>query len=201
MVLGHTPGSKRHSQNGSSSSRYVRSNTSTISATGRFIRRTENLSALRISKRQINDRLINKDHIESLTTAERNEMGAIRNHLLETIPNVDDVPSDDWEMDMGDMLNGEAALDVSHAGGEFKAIVNLAEEFLNSSTGNHRSRDYRTRRDRTELRHRAFSAQLPALKAAYMEWMFGLRDRGLSAEYELPADAKLQGTFEILAVD
>jgi hypothetical protein len=87
-----------------------------------------------ISKRQINDRLINKDHMESLTTAQLSEMGAIRNHLLETIPDINDVPSDDWEMDMGDMLNGQAALNVSHAGGEFKALIDLAEDFLNSST-------------------------------------------------------------------
>jgi hypothetical protein len=34
-----------------------------------------------------------------------------------------------------------------------------------------------------------------------MAWTSGLGDLGLSGEYELPTDAKLQGTFEILTID
>lgn len=54
------------------------------------------------------------------------------------------------------------------------------------------TRDYRTRRDRTERRTQAFSAQLPALKDAYMAWMLWLGEDGLSKTYTLPPEAEVQ---------
>jgi len=50
------------------------------------------------------------------------------------------------------------------------------------------TRDYRTRRDRTERRTQAYAAQLPALKDAYMAWMLGLGEDRLAKTYTLPPD-------------
>jgi hypothetical protein len=63
------------------------------------------------------------------------------------------------------------------------------------------TRDYRTRRDRTERRTQAFAAQLPALKDVYMAWMHGLGKDGLSRVYSLPPDAEVQGQTIIHEVD
>jgi hypothetical protein len=63
------------------------------------------------------------------------------------------------------------------------------------------TRDYRTRRDRTERRTQAFAVQLPALKDAYMAWMLGLGEDGLSRVYTLPLDAEVQGQAIIREVD
>ena len=63
------------------------------------------------------------------------------------------------------------------------------------------TRDYRTRRDRTERRTQAYAAQLPSLKDAYMAWMLGLGEDGLSNIYTLPPDAKVQGQTIIHEVD
>jgi hypothetical protein len=63
------------------------------------------------------------------------------------------------------------------------------------------ARDYRTRRDRTERRTQAFAAQCPALKDAYMAWMLGLGEDGLSGVYTLPPDAEVQGQAIIHEVD
>ena len=63
------------------------------------------------------------------------------------------------------------------------------------------TRDYRTRRDRTERRTHAYAAQLPALKDAYMAWMLGLGEDGLSSTYTLPPDAEVQGQAIIHEVD
>jgi hypothetical protein len=63
------------------------------------------------------------------------------------------------------------------------------------------TRDYRTRRDRTERRTQAFAAQLPAFKDAYMAWMLWLGEDGLSKIYTLPPDAEVQGQAIICEVD
>lgn len=64
-----------------------------------------------------------------------------------------------------------------------------------------RTRDYRTRRDRTERRTQAYAAQLPALKDVYMTWMLGLGEGGFSGVYVLPPDAEVQGQAIICEVD
>jgi hypothetical protein len=63
------------------------------------------------------------------------------------------------------------------------------------------TRDYRTRRDRTQRRVQAFNVQLPVLVEAYMEWMLQLGEDGYSREYMLPPNAEVQATINICEVD
>lgn len=64
-----------------------------------------------------------------------------------------------------------------------------------------RTRDYRTRRDRNERRHQAFSRQLPALAAAYMNWRSSMGDDGIGGEYKTPEGIEVQGQGVIMEID
>lgn len=85
--------------------------------------------------------------------------------------------------------------------GKLKILFVLC--ILSTCTRRPRTRDYRTRRDRTQRRVKAFDAQLPALVEAYMEWMLQLGKDGYSGEYnlKLPPGAEVQATTNIYEVD
>ena len=68
-------------------------------------------------------------------------------------------------------------------------------------TSRPRTRDYRTRRNRTQLRTEAFSQQLPSLVRTYMDWMLAIGDKGLSSDFWLPPNADIQSESQIRVIN
>ncbi|KAH7914663.1 hypothetical protein BJ138DRAFT_999608 [Hygrophoropsis aurantiaca] len=72
-----------------------------------------------------------------------------------------------------DVLRGEQVLDISHGGGEFKALAQeVMGDFWESDrkTQSTRRADHRTRRDRVLRRVEAFNSQIGELTDAYLKW-------------------------------
>ena len=101
----------------------------TQTPSGVSIPRRESLTAFSIQRRQREERRKHSELHNGMTPMERREIAAIQSNLAANIPDED---TDHW-MDIGDVLTGETVLDVSHAGGEFTEIVDLAEDMLQTS--------------------------------------------------------------------
>ncbi|KAF7367045.1 hypothetical protein MSAN_00963700 [Mycena sanguinolenta] len=89
-------------------------------------------------------------------------------------------------MNVQDILDGSAQLNISHAGGEFMAALQdeLEQEL---SRGKRKSRpDYRVRDDRTQNLVNAWDVQMDRLVAAYMAWC-AEADLGVSHQEETSA--------------
>lgn len=205
MVLGRCPGAKKTKRTGTLSSVHVHRLYSTLTSTGRRSSlRQEVLNATGIHKRQANDRVDHALRQDAMSTAEKDELDAIRANITNDRQSgsMDDrnLEHDAWAMDVDDILTGTETIGISHAGGEFASVIDIADGLLGSAN-RPRTRDYRTRRDRTERRVRAFDAQLPALVDAYMEYILQLGGDGYSGEYTLPLGAEVQATTNICKVD
>ncbi|KAJ7334625.1 hypothetical protein DFH08DRAFT_813699 [Mycena albidolilacea] len=76
-------------------------------------------------------------------------------------------------VNMGDILDGSARIEISHAGGEFGSLEEDIEEDSGDDNAEAKARkaeDWRTRQDRTETRNRAFLSQMPEMVSAYMRF-------------------------------
>ncbi|KAF7965149.1 hypothetical protein HWV62_45386 [Athelia sp. TMB] len=90
---------------------------------------------------------------------------------LRNFQDLQELPEDDGDEDWvmaNDVFTGAQPIDISHAGGELLSLASMHEEYTKSRRRRHP--DYRTRRNRTELRNRSFATQLPGLTQAYMDW-------------------------------
>ncbi|KAJ6603535.1 hypothetical protein DFH09DRAFT_1242787 [Mycena vulgaris] len=77
---------------------------------------------------------------------------------------------------MADVLDGSAWIEISHAGGEFASLEQDVEENSGGEGAGTKARkqtDWRTRRDRTELRNLAFLGQMPEMMSAYLRMCAG----------------------------
>ncbi|KAJ7236971.1 hypothetical protein C8J57DRAFT_1529765 [Mycena rebaudengoi] len=94
---------------------------------------------------------------------------------LHDIPEYGD--PDDYNVD--DVLRGDAPLDISHAGGEFAAL--LSARIMDGAAAEYRvedvpekqkskRKDTRTRRDRTERRNMTWALQKDGMVKAYLAW-------------------------------
>ena len=89
----------------------------------------EALNATSILMRQEHDHEQQQARMETMPAAEREELDAIR------AGNFDD----DWEADpenilhIEDFLQGDALLNISHAGGEFANLLDIGDDLLGSS--------------------------------------------------------------------
>ncbi|KAJ7455142.1 hypothetical protein FB451DRAFT_1184469 [Mycena latifolia] len=91
-----------------------------------------------------------------------------------------DVPETPNMVNMGDILDGSARIEISHAGGEFASLEQEVEDASGDEDAGSKARkqaDWRTRRDRTELQNVAFQAQMPEMLSAYFR---------MCAEGEIP---------------
>ncbi|KAF8137980.1 hypothetical protein K438DRAFT_1996564 [Mycena galopus ATCC 62051] len=103
-------------------------------------------------------------------------------------------------VDVGDILTGAERAEFSHAGGEFASLEEeIEEDWADVHKENSRKReDWRTRRDRTELRNCVFLSQMPEMVSAYIR---------MCAEPEMPArprseqDGTSEEIYEIQVVD
>jgi len=137
MVLGKSAGvRKSKGSDGSSSSRHVRHQFTSRSIAGRLVSQRECLNALSIKKRQTKDRDEQHMRLAAMTTTELDELIAIREGLASNgdLDGMDQDGQDGWEMDIDSVLAGDTVVDISHAGGEFTSVVNLAEDMLGSWT-------------------------------------------------------------------
>lgn len=136
MVLGRCPGSKKTKGSGTSSSSHVRHLYASRSNTGRSTLRQEILNATSISKRQASDREEYTLRRNAMSTAERDELNAICSNSPNDYRNgsasVDNrnLQHDAWAMDVDDILAGAETMDISHAGGEFASVVDIADGLL-----------------------------------------------------------------------
>lgn len=64
----------------------------------------------------------------NLTQTKLDNLKALQNNVLAN--NILEDTENDWEMDTEDVIDGDVGIDLSHAGGEFNVIINLAEDIL-----------------------------------------------------------------------
>ncbi|KAJ7075097.1 hypothetical protein B0H15DRAFT_956756 [Mycena belliarum] len=96
-------------------------------------------------------------------------------------------------VNMEGVLEGSERVELSHAGGELGSLEQDLEEDSGNDDPSRRARraeDWRTRRDRTETRNRAFDSQMPELVSAYIRHC---------AEGEMPARPMSDEVREALA--
>ena len=116
MTLGSTTGRKKGRSSGSSSSRHVHHLSVARSSSGVASVRRETLTASSIQRQQQRERREYQE-LHGMTPAQKHELDAVQRNLAANLPNEDS--AEGWEMDMQDVMSGEAVLDISHAGGEF----------------------------------------------------------------------------------
>ena len=137
MVLGRIPGSKKTKRSGTSSSPHVHRLYSAHSVkTGLSSLRHEVLNATGIRRRQANDQVEHLLRQNAMSTAERDELNAIRTNTNNSQSgSVDDsnLEHEAWAMDVEDILTGADTIDISHAGGEFASVVDIADGLLGST--------------------------------------------------------------------
>ena len=202
-----------HGNSRPSSSRNVHHSYTSATSTGRCERRHEALNSIGIQRRQGIEHEQQQARIETMSSTDLQELEAIR-------AGENPLDNDDWEpyhqLDIDDVLSGEAMADVSHGGGEFVDLLEMGDDWVESKCvifptffntiflifcRRTHARDYRTRRDRNERRTRAFSQQLPTLVDAYMACLLALGEDGMAGDYTPPVDACVEGNSRIWEVD
>lgn len=136
MVLGKNPGSKKTKRSGTSSSVHVHHLYTSRSSAGRSTLKREVLNATAISQRQAEDRVDHNLRQDAMSTAERDELNAIRNDTTGDIAgslDISNLEHDTWGMDVDAILAGAETMNISHAGGEFASVVEIAEDLLGSA--------------------------------------------------------------------
>ncbi|KAJ7790880.1 hypothetical protein B0H14DRAFT_3094581 [Mycena olivaceomarginata] len=110
-----------------------------------------------------------------------------------------DAPNFPEMINVDDFLTGAEQADLSHAGGELGSLEEDIEEDLVAEDRRRGSKreDWRTHRDRTEIRNRAFASQMPDMVSAYIR---------MCAEQEMPSrprseNARVDEVYEIQVVD
>jgi len=69
-----------------------------------------------------------------MSTVERDELEAIHtNTTNDSRSGSSNIEHDAWEMDVDAILAGVETLDISHVGGEFAAVVDIADDLLGSA--------------------------------------------------------------------
>ncbi|KAJ6596493.1 hypothetical protein B0H10DRAFT_1960160 [Mycena sp. CBHHK59/15] len=136
--------------------------------------------------------------LEALTKEELRKLNALRD-----IPE----PYEDFvEMDVEDVLRGNARMDISHEGGEFSAIledrlVSEAKADKAAAKAKPKCKDSRICVDRTERRNHLFALQMEAMVEAYQVWSYNQGDEGLDtvgADYSgCPVDSVIEN-FRII---
>ncbi|KAJ7209890.1 hypothetical protein B0H12DRAFT_1079757 [Mycena haematopus] len=116
-----------------------------------------------------------------------------------------DVPDVRDTVSMAGILDGSERIELSHAGGEFESLEQGLEEDgwedeNNGQAKARRAEDWRTRRDRTDIRNRAFLSQMRDMVSAYI---------AMCAEAEMPVarasgderHARVEEVYELRVVD
>ncbi|KAJ6583130.1 hypothetical protein DFH09DRAFT_912007 [Mycena vulgaris] len=100
-----------------------------------------------------------------------------------------DVPDAPNMVNMADILDGSARIEISHAGGEFTSLEQDVEEDSGEDSAGMKQKqdDWRTCRDRTERRNLAFQGQMQEMLAAYFR---------MCAQDELPRRASAEDEGE-----
>ena len=94
----------------------------------------EVLNASAIHKRQAKDRVDHALHQDAMSTVKRGKLEAIHtNTTNDSRSGSSNIEQDAWEMDVDAILAGAETLDISHVGGEFAAIVDIADDLLGSA--------------------------------------------------------------------
>lgn len=105
-------------------------------------------------------------HQNKLIREHRNEERQRLLSQIQDIPesnNAQDQDNDTW-IDIDSVIDGQTPINLSHAGGEFREL--LEEELWPQK----KRRDYRTRRDAIIRRNLGFSTQLNTMVVAYLRW-------------------------------
>jgi hypothetical protein len=96
-------------------------------------------------------------------------------------------------------LDGSVPVDISHAGGELRQIL---QDDTDNGTPKVRRVDPRTRRDRTELRTYGFEQQIEGIVGGYLLWHASLGTGGYGSPIcAVPDGAKVHETRRLLILD
>jgi hypothetical protein len=134
MTLGKRPGSKKTQRSGSSSSVHVHHLYTSRSVNGRTSLRQEVLNTSAIHKRQAKDRADHTLRQDAMSTAERDELNAIRTNTTNDSSSgsldFSNLEHDGWQMDVDAILAGGETIDISHVGGEFASVMDITDDLL-----------------------------------------------------------------------
>ncbi|KAJ7143092.1 hypothetical protein C8R43DRAFT_954234 [Mycena crocata] len=122
-----------------------------------------------------------RERMNAMTPENREGFAQLQEMAADDDFDADDLPAAPNVVNLGDILDGSARIDISHAGGEFDTLEREIEEDSGEDDAEEkkqRAEDWRTRRDRTETRNRQFLSQMPEMVKAYLR---------LCAEPEMPA--------------
>jgi len=137
MTLGKPSGSKKTKRSGTSSSAHVHHLYTSRLLSGRTTLQQETLNVSAIRKRQAENRADHALCQDAMSTVECDELEAIHTNSTNDrgsgSVNNSNLVHDAWEMDIDDVLAGMETIDISHAGGEFAAIVDIADDLLGSA--------------------------------------------------------------------
>ncbi|KAJ7934752.1 hypothetical protein B0H13DRAFT_2305526 [Mycena leptocephala] len=104
-------------------------------------------------------------------------------------------------VNMEDILDGSERVNISHAGGEMGPWEDEIEEGSDEEGPKGRkAEDFRTRRDRTEVRNLAFQGQMPEMVNAISATAWS-RDAGSPARHAATGAANVEEVYEITVVD
>jgi hypothetical protein len=124
MTLGKCPGSKKTKRSGTSSFTHVHHLYTSHSFGGHISLQQEVFNASAIYKRQAKDHTDYALCQDVMSTAERDELNAIRTNTVNDNSNLE---HDAWAMDVDAVLAGTKT---SHAGGEFSLVMDIADDLL-----------------------------------------------------------------------
>ncbi|KAF7967244.1 hypothetical protein HWV62_35063 [Athelia sp. TMB] len=129
---------------------------------------TEVLGPNAMRERQVADAQHLEDRINEMDAAELRHF-----QDLHELPdsNAEDNDLEDWAM-YDNVLDGTQQVDISHEGGELAALNAMRSDMAKGQHKRRRRVDYRVRRQRTELRNKAFEKEMPEMTQAYMDWQY-----------------------------
>ncbi|KAJ7795486.1 hypothetical protein B0H14DRAFT_2620904 [Mycena olivaceomarginata] len=107
-------------------------------------------------------------------------------------------------IDMEGVLDGSERVDISHAGGEMGPWEDEIEEGSDGEgpeVKKRKAEDFRTRRDRTEIRNLAFQGQMPEMVAAYIRYCAEQEMPARPRDAPQPGPPTLEEVYKITVVD
>ncbi|KAJ7193402.1 hypothetical protein C8J57DRAFT_1443785 [Mycena rebaudengoi] len=150
------------------------------------------------------------EHVDNLSEEARlkyNKLRDISNPEFDHDQNSEDDDSGDKgpvnnELGLDDILNAQAEFMGSHAGGEFREMLEeQVRDSLKEKRGHRKTKDHRKRRDVIEKKVNGFAGQMEAMVDTYIAWRSTQGENSLDQPYVPPATENIQKHYAVRVVD
>ncbi|KAJ7217557.1 hypothetical protein C8J57DRAFT_1254979 [Mycena rebaudengoi] len=163
------------------------------------------LNCLRdISQKELVERV---DNLSEEARLKYNKLRDISNPEFDHDQNSEDDDSGDKgpvnnELGPDDILNAQAEFMGSHAGGEFRAMLEeQVRDSLKEKRGHRKTKDHCKRRDVIEKKVNGFAGQIEAMVDTYIAWRSTQGENSLDQPYVPPATENIQKHYAVRVVD